>query len=265
MSVSGRSIIAQQKLEKSLSRRGYYGAIVMEYWRGARVSVASNSISGVPAFVSGYENKADIYFDRARVDFVHRLPLDPTSAVLEAGCGTGATGALALKRGRAGRYVGIELFESAAARARNVLSEVVVGDVEAIEPDWQPAEFDALILSEVLEHLREPWAVLRKLSRFVRPGGLVLASSPNISHWRVVRELVNGRFPLDDQGVFDRTHMRWFTPESFVEMFEGAGFAVDRVRPVTPFSPRTQLFSALTRGRFDHLFMTQISIEGHKR
>lgn len=227
--------------------------------------MTSKSLSGVPGLVSGYETKTKSYFDRARVDFVHRLPVDPTAGVLEVGCGTGATGALALKRGRAGHYVGIELFDSAAASAREVLSEVVVGDVEAMDFDWQPAAFDALIMSEVLEHLREPWAVLRKLSRYVRPGGLVLASSPNISHWRVIRELVHGHFPLADQGVFDRTHMRWFTPESFVAMFEGAGFSVDRVRPVTPFSPRTQVFSALTRGRFDHLFMAQISIEAHKR
>lgn len=227
--------------------------------------MTSKSFSGVPDFAASYETKARSYFDRARVDFVHRLPLDPTATVLEIGCGTGATGALALKRGRAGRYVGVELFEGAAASARDVLSEVVVGDVEQLAFDWQPAQFDALILSEVLEHLREPWAVLQTLSRYVRPGGLVLASSPNVSHWRVIRELAQGRFPLADRGVFDRTHMRWFTPETFVAMFEDAGFSVDRVRPVTPFSPRTRMFSLLTGGRYDHLFMTQISIEAHRR
>lgn len=227
--------------------------------------MTSKSLSGVPDFAASYEKKARGYFDRARVDFVHRLPLDPTASVLEIGCGTGATGALALKRGRAGRYVGVELFEGAAESACEVLSEVVVGDVEQLEFDWQPAAFDALILSEVLEHLREPWAVLHKLSRFVRPGGLVLASSPNVSHWRVIRELSQGRFPLADKGVFDRTHMRWFTPESFAAMFNDAGFTVDRVRPVTPFSPRTRVFSMLTGRRWDHLFMTQISIEAHRR
>ena len=59
--------------------------------------------------------------------------------------------------------------------------------------------------------------------------------------------------------------MRWFTPESFAEMFEGAGFQVVRLGPVTPFSERTQLISRLTGGRYDHLFMTQISIEAVKR
>ena len=227
--------------------------------------MTAKTISSVSDFAAEYETKARSYFDRARVDYVHRLPVDPTASVLEVGCGTGATGALALQRGRAGHYVGVELVEGAAQAARQVLSEVVVGDVEQLTFDWQPAAFDALILSEVLEHLREPLAVLRKLSRFVRPGGLVLASSPNVAHWRVLRELMQGRFPQADKGVFDRTHLRWFTPQSFAAMFEDAGFSINRVRPVTPFAPRTRLVSLATGGRFDHLFMTQISIEGHRR
>jgi 2-polyprenyl-3-methyl-5-hydroxy-6-metoxy-1,4-benzoquinol methylase len=161
--------------------------------------------------------------------------------------------------------VGVELVESAAAKAREVLTEVIVGDIERLEPKWRPAAFDALILSEVLEHLVEPHATLERLSRFVRPGGLVLASSPNVAHWRVVRELVMGRFDLADQGVFDRTHLRWFTPNSFARLFRQAGFQVDRVGPVTPFSRRVELLSKASGGALDHLFMTQIALVGFKR
>ena len=93
----------------------------------------------------------------------------------------------------------------------------------------------------------------------------MLASSPNISHWRVIRELINGRFNLADRGVFDRTHMRWFTPATFRAMFEQAGFAVDRVGPVTPFAARTRALSRCTGGRFDHLFMVQVSLAAHRR
>lgn len=212
-----------------------------------------------------YEHKSHRYFASPRVDFVERLPHDMTARVLEVGCGTGATGALALARGRAGHYAGIELFPAAAEEARRVLSEVVAADIERIELPWQPAAFDALILSEVLEHLVEPWAALAKLARVVRPGGLVLASSPNVAHWRVVRELLRGRFDLADQGVFDRTHMRWFTPASYAAMFERAGFSVTYVGPVTPFPERTRILSSLSGGRLDHLLMTQISLEAVRR
>lgn len=212
-----------------------------------------------------YAAKPSSYFSKARADFVDRLPRDPSAAILEAGCGTGATGALALQKGRCGRYAGIELFENAATEARQVLSEVVTGNVETLEFDWQPASFDAVIYSEVLEHLIDPGKVLKKLARFVRPGGLLLASSPNISHWRVIRELIMGRFRLQDQGVFDRTHLRWFTPETFTAMIEDAGFAVQDAGPVTEFSARTKFLSRLTGGRFDHLFMTQIAVLAVKR
>lgn len=222
----------------------------------------SGTADGFSAF---YAAKSASYFSKARADFVDRLPYDPSASILEIGCGTGATGALALSEGRCGRYTGIELFETAAEEAREVLSEVVTGNVEAMEFKWLPASFDALILSEVLEHLVEPRRVLKDLAPFVRPGGQVLASSPNISHWRVIRELLMGRFEMADQGVFDRTHLRWFTPSTFASMFEEVGFRVDEIGPVTAFSQRTELISRLTGGRFDHLFMTQIAVIATKR
>lgn len=227
--------------------------------------MTSEALAGGKSLRLMYRQKSPEYFAGARADFVARLPRDASARVLEVGCGIGATGALALSRGRAGRYVGIELDEAAAAQARATLSEVVVGDVEHIDLPWQPAAFDVLIMSEVLEHLIDPWAALARLSRVLRPGALVLASSPNVSHWRVVRELLQGRFDLDEQGVFDRTHMRWFTPATFAGMFETAGFRVEQVGPVTPFSARTQMVSRLTLGQFDHLFMTQIAIEARRR
>ncbi len=220
-----------------------------------------DTVSSVTSVTDAYKTKTEGYFSGARFDFIEQLPRDDKARILEIGSGSGKTGAIALKSCRAGHYVGVELMEDAANISRKVLSEVIVGDIEQIDLNWQPASFDALILSEVLEHLREPSVTLKRLARFVRPGGIVLASSPNISHWRVIRELLMGRFPKTDQGVFDRTHLRWFTPSTFAEMFEEAGYRVVQVAPVTPFSERTKLISRLTGGRFDHLFMTQISLK----
>ena len=212
-----------------------------------------------------YAQKDAAYFNGARHDFVARLPQDAGAAILEVGCGTGATGVAAFAAGRAARYVGIEIDPASAESARAVLNEVLIGDVERLELPWQPATFDALILSEVLEHLVDPWAVLARLARVVRPGGMVLASSPNVAHWRLIRELVCGHFRLTDRGVLDRTHLRWFTPESFAAMFEGAGFTVERVGPVTPFAPRTARLCRMAGGHIDHLFMTQIALQARKR
>ncbi len=212
-----------------------------------------------------YATKEQGYFSGARRDFIESLPHNPRARILEVGCGSGETGALALEGGYAGYYAGVELMPEPAAIAAQRLSEVRVGNVETLEFDWQPNSFDALILSEVLEHLVEPESVLRRLAPLVRAGGVVLASSPNVSHWRVLRELMAGRFPQEDKGVFDRTHLRWFTPQTFAAMFEKAGFEVKSTGPVTPLSARTRTLSRLTGGRLDHLFMTQISLKAVRR
>ncbi|MFM1814680.1 MAG: hypothetical protein RLZ98_1375 [Pseudomonadota bacterium] len=228
---------------------------------GIHVNVA---IAEAGAREALYTDKRAAYFDGARADMLARLPDDPAAAVIEIGCGSGATGAMALRDGKAGRYVGVELSNAAASVAARRLSEVVVGDVEAMRLPWQPGSFDALILSEVLEHLIEPWSVVSRAVQLVRPGGRVLASSPNVAHWRVVREIMMGRFELADEGVFDRTHMRWFTPTTFRRLFEQAGVEIVDVGPVTPFAARTRMLSRLTGGRLDHLFMSQILLEGRR-
>lgn len=212
-----------------------------------------------------YSRKPRIYFAGARRDFVDRLPKNGSARILEVGCGSGETGVLALQAGKAKTYVGIELFPAAAAEARRVLTQVIEGDVERLTLPWTEPCFDVLILSEVLEHLNDPWRTVERLARVVRPGGMVLASSPNVAHWRIVRGLALGQFNLADSGPMDRTHLRWFTPNTFRQLFEAAGFSVNEVRPITPFAARTRLISRLTGGRADHLFMRQIAIRGLKR
>lgn len=212
-----------------------------------------------------YDGKTDRYFAGARQDFVSMLPAGGDARVLEIGCGSGDTGALALAQGRAGHYTGVDISAKAAQKAAGILTEVLIGDVERMPLPWRPGSFDALILSEVLEHLVDPWAALARLSPLVKSGGVALASSPNVSHYSIVANLARGRFDLTDFGAMDRTHMRWFTPATYRGMFEGAGFTVEEVEPVTAFAARTRLLSRLTAGRLDHLFMRQIRLKARKR
>lgn len=212
-----------------------------------------------------YEQKPTYYFNGCRQDYVAELPSDPEATILEIGCARGNTGALALQEGKCARYFGVEINAAVAEIAREKLTEVVVGNIEDIELPFPIASFDALIISEVLEHLVDPWKVVQKLAPFVKPGGLVLASSPNISHYSIIRELFRGRWELTEAGAMDRTHLRWFTPTLYADMFEQAGFRVEEVRPVTPFAPRTRFVNRLTGNRFQHLFMRQISIQGRRQ
>lgn len=212
-----------------------------------------------------YRHKPRGYFASSREDIVALLETGPQSAILELGCGAGGTGRAALAAGKAGRYVGIELDPQAAAMAAELLSEVLVGDVEQIDLSRLEGAFDALIISEVLEHLADPWKALERMARCLKPGGVVFASSPNIAHWQVLKELCLGRFAYTEVGVMDRTHLRWFTPKSYCEMFESAGLGVLRVQPLTPPRWKARTLDRLTGGRLRHLFISQIMITGRRR
>lgn len=211
-----------------------------------------------------YDDKPLTYFGNVRRDIVGLLPTDRSSAVLELGCGSGGTGEAVLAAGRAGRYVGIELSEQAAQEARQRLSEVYVGDVQTLDFSVLRGQFDAVIASEVLEHLSDPWSVVGSLVDCLKPGGHIYASSPNVSHWTVLRELLRGKFEYQDAGFMDRTHLRWFTPSTYREMFLRQGIEVLSVGPLVPLRPKARMFDRLTGGRYNHLFVGQIMLIGRK-
>ncbi len=213
-----------------------------------------------------YETKPATYYAAARMDMVALLTTGPDAAVLELGCGSGGTGKAIKAAGKAGRYVGIELSPEAGELASEVLDRVVIGNVEELDLQEFAGQFDALVFSEVLEHLIDPWTVLGRLVTCLKPGGVVIVGGPNVAHWQIVRDLILGRFRYQEAGPMDRTHLRWFTPESYRSMFEGAGLAVDALLPTNPRRGwKPKLINALTGGRLSHLFMTQVLVTGHRR
>lgn len=211
-----------------------------------------------------YEEKADAYFESPRADYVYFLPANPDARVIELGCGSGATGRLALAEGKAGYYVGIEAFEPMAAKARTVLDRVLVGDVERMALPADLGQFDALIMSEVLEHLTAPEQTLQKLARVLKPDAYVFASSPNISHWSNIRNLLRGRFEYTESGMMDYTHLKWFTPSSFRKMFKDAGFEVTRLEPLVAPRRIIRLLMKIFPG-FASLAYFQINLHGRYR
>jgi len=215
---------------------------------------------GETGLLETYHNKDLQYFSGVRSDYLSELDEDSSAWILEIGCGFGNTGAKALSEGKCGHYCAVELCEAAAEKAEQQISEVVCGNIEDIDLPWPDQTFDALILSEILEHLVDPWAVLRKARRLMKPYAAVFASTPNISYYRVVLMLLKGRWDLTDRGVMDRTHLRWFTPQSFREMFESCGYCVRSVRPKAKLSLKAKIASVILGKRFEHLFWYQIDL-----
>lgn len=208
-----------------------------------------------------YQRKPERYYTGVRMDMMARLPRRSESMrVLEIGCGAGTNGEHALAAGHATEWWGIELMAAQSTLAEPRLTGVITGDIESLELPWRAPYFDAIVASEVLEHLVDPWAVVRKLRLVLKPGGLFLSSSPNIANLKVVKELLHGRFEYRDVGVMDRTHLRWFTPKSYAHLFEEQGFAVREVTTVGQLHGKRRLASQLLPSRWHHLLWSQILV-----
>lgn len=218
-----------------------------------------------PSIAAIYADKPIEYFGRARHDVVNLLTTGPNDAVIELGCSAGGTGREVLEAGKAGRYVGLEMSEEAAFIAAQTLSEVHVGDVQDMDLSPFAGQFDALVASEVMEHLIDPWAVLKRLATCLKPGGQVVISVPNVAHWHVIRQLLLGRFRYQPCGVMDRTHLRWFTPEGLQDLLESANIEFVSLQPFKKIGWKAHLVNALTGGRFAHLFLIQIVVVGRLR
>tara|TARA_B110000238_G_C16081496_1_gene419666 strand:- start:783 stop:1475 length:693 start_codon:yes stop_codon:yes gene_type:complete len=210
-----------------------------------------------------YKNKSLDYFYGARADLVERLPLNPNANILEIGCSAGGTGALALSKGKCASYTGIELMPEVAKKAEAKLTKVIVADLEVNFPELKPEHFDVLIASEIFEHLRDPWRVLGQLTPLLKPGAIILASSPNISYKGVIKALIKGEFNYSDMGVMDSTHLRWFTPESFKLLFLNSGLAITDCWSLQPLTFGQKLIATLLPNG-QKTFWRQIGIEAVK-
>ena len=170
------------------------------------------------------------YFSDAKPAFLELI--DPRGLrILDLGCGGGHNGAL-LKRAGAREVVGVELHASAAAQARKRLDIVVQGDLAHLDLEQLGDEpFDAILASDVLEHLAAPEAVLARVVTRLRPGGVVVVSLPNVAHVVVFANLLMKRWPRRSSGIFDRTHLRFFARRDMVRLLQGAGLRVLRVQP----------------------------------
>jgi 2-polyprenyl-3-methyl-5-hydroxy-6-metoxy-1,4-benzoquinol methylase len=167
----------------------------------------------------------------------------PSSAtrVLDIGCSTGLMGLELKKRGHV--VVGVEVERALAQEAREHLDQLVIADVEAMarDNDDPGGPFDCIVLADVLEHLRDPWAVVRWADRLLAPSGCMVISVPNVRHLETIWTLVVRRWwPYKDVGIFDRTHLRFFARENLAELLVGTSLEIAEVRRQYMLRPRPE-------------------------
>jgi 2-polyprenyl-3-methyl-5-hydroxy-6-metoxy-1,4-benzoquinol methylase len=152
--------------------------------------------------------------------------------VLELGCSSGYLAQPLRERGNT--IVGVELDPDAAREAEQWCERVIVGDLEAMTLPLEPSSFDVVLCGDVVEHLRDPVAVLGGVRTFLKPSGTLVLSTPNIANWAMRLSLLAGRWRYTDRGFLDRTHVHFFTRATLVEAVERAGYRVLRVDFTVP-------------------------------
>ncbi|MBT6176643.1 MAG: class I SAM-dependent methyltransferase [Deltaproteobacteria bacterium] len=177
------------------------------------------------------------YYERVNPHLLAALTDLENKKVLEIGCAAGQLGA-AIKQNTQVHWTGVEITEDAHSKASKVLDLALLANIETDSLDLPSQSFDKLVLGDVLEHLRDPWASLNQLREYLKPGGQVICSLPNINHWTVLADLLAGQFTYEDHGILDRTHPRFFTLKEAIALFEEAGFVLERVESIEVEHPQ---------------------------
>jgi SAM-dependent methyltransferase len=167
--------------------------------------------------------------------------------VLDVGCAAGYLGALLASRGY--RVTGIDSPGAAGASFPESI-ELLEADLDLGLPPLT-GRFDFVICADVLEHLRRPVPMLRDLRTVLATGGRLVCSLPNSGHAYFRWNVLAGRFPAEDRGLFDRTHLHFYTWNGWLDLFQSAGFRIETVRasgvPIGLALPKWE-GSAIVRG-----------------
>lgn len=171
----------------------------------------------------------NLAYTGVRPDILNLIP-PSVSHVLDVGCSTGILGNQIKSISESIEIIGIEINHSMATIAEKQIDKVITADIEQIRLSdyFQPSYFDCIICADILEHLRDPWQILKQLTEYVKRDGIIIASIPNIRHFSSLYYLlIKGYWPYRDRGIHDRTHLRFFTKKNIIHLFQCAGLKID--------------------------------------
>jgi SAM-dependent methyltransferase len=147
--------------------------------------------------------------------------------VLDIGCAGGYLGAILAERGY--EVTGVERPGGSSAGFPETV-RLVEADLDAGLPDLA-GTFDYVLCADILEHLKDPLALLRQIAPKLAAGGRLVASLPNSGNLYFRLTVLAGRFPRHDRGLFDRTHLHFLVWDGWVDLLARGGFRVERMRP----------------------------------
>lgn len=187
-----------------------------------------------------YLDKEDEYFTNERPEMLKYLP-ENFRTVLDVGCGEG-TFAAQIKEKYKAEIWGVELMQDPGEIAESKLDRVFIGPCEHHVRLFPDDYFDVIYCNDVLEHLEDPISMLRILKVKLSENGILISSIPNIRYHAAFKKIILEKdWEYEDHGIFDRTHLRFFTSKSIARMYNKLGFrivsheGINKTRSLKPY------------------------------
>lgn len=164
------------------------------------------------------------------------------SLILEVGCGTGVFGNILTELGH--KVIGIDKDQEAVKIARQNGMNVILGNIEDYKIlSYFKIRFDVILLMDVLEHLLNPVDVLKRLGSILKIDGRIIVTGPNVGYWAVRKELLFGRWNYTEGGIFDKTHLHFYTASSWKKLIEESGYKIIAFEAAEGLIPFEHIFA----------------------
>ena len=224
------------------------GIVVSEFNINSFVPIPNNRIKYNHIIGDKYFRKQTVYKQIINL-------IENNSLILDIGCATGYLGNYLIKNKNCSVY-GIEIEEEPATLAKNCYKDVYLADIEdASIFSTISLKFDYIVLGDVIEHLVKPERVLLNIHKLMKTGSSLIVSIPNIASWRIRFGLLFGHFNYTETGILDKTHLRFFTLNSSIKMFQECGYKI------TYFCGAGTVMPGVMRNLFPSLFASQFVFE----
>jgi len=215
-----------------------------------------------------YTIKKPDYFANVRGDLLALVPSNPMNKILEVGA-AGGYSLIELKRiKKAAECVGIELFDLPGTLQHDpLIDKMFIGNIETDYFSLPDNYFDVIICGDVLEHLVDPWQVLQKITKWLKPGGVIIISTPNFRFIKVMwRVFFGGRFDYDSWGIMDKTHLRFFCKPNIVALASTGDLKLESIQSNLDFFKYDKAWwiNRLTLRMFNDFFTTQYITKSRK-
>ena len=209
--------------------------------------------------------KTDGYYTATRQEMFEFIP-KTARKILDVGCGSGKFGEQLLQNGELEIW-GIELDPEVASHAQKRLHKVLIGSASKMVLEVPDNYFDCVVFNDILEHLVDPFDLLNLIKSKLNENGIIVCSIPNIRYYPTLKALVvNKQWKYEDAGVLDKTHLRFFTKRSLIEMFEQLNYDLLEITGINPINSwKLKIINLITLGFFSDTKYVQFACRAKPR